>query len=210
MKRLIHKQRVPYGGLYELSSPKSGFVGSGFNFYAIEASVLKYRRANGIPVGIGFQDELETLLCEKYPDECKETDPKIPGKPERLRLGDVILGTRVMIAFVVSGMKVVPDTEAERRAQICSACKYNVPFSKPCGGGCGELKDIVRRIVGNRKTSVEEKLNSCHVCHCYLTAAVWIPAEIQIKPLSDDKKSQFEKIAHCWKKQSLLTNTKNI
>lgn len=199
MQKLIHQNRVPYGGLYEIRRPEIGMVGLGSTFDQLEMSVRAYRKANGIPSGLGFRDELEQVVCESYPVECTNNDPKsLPGL-KRLRLGDVIEGTRVMAKFIASGMKVVSDSEAARRAGVCSSCKYNIHFPKPCGGHCGELKSLVLSLIGNRPTPKSDSLKSCAICACYLEAAVWIPLDIQRAPLSDDKKAQFNQISWCWK-----------
>ena len=109
-----------------------------------------------------------------------------------------------MISFKAAGSPIVSRDEANRRAEICSKCKFNVRFPKPCNGYCGELREIVTALVGSERTSYEEKLESCSICGCYLSAAVWMDLGTQIKPLSQEIKNQFESVSWCWKKQSLL------
>lgn len=205
--KLIHKNRVPYGGLYELNQKEIGMVGRGTTFDQLEASVLAYRHANGIPIGLGFIDELEAAVCSEYAVECKETDPNVPSMVHRLRLGDVITGTRVMMSFYAKGKPIVSAQEASRRAEICAiTCKnkFNVHFAKPCGGWCGELRDVVKTLVGNQTTPYEDKLESCSICGCYLTASVWMDLKTQVAPLTQAQKNQFESVEHCWKKESLV------
>lgn len=205
MKRLIQSGRVPYGGLFQVNRPAEGMVGQGSTFDQLERNVLAYRRANGIPVGLGFSDELMSLVCQLYPVECKETDPRmLPDKPTRLRFSDVVTGTKVMVSLATASNPIVSPEEAARRANICAVCKYNVQFSKPCGGICAALKQVVKAAIGNRSTPRASELNACQICKCYLESAVWVNAALQIKPLSDNQKAQFELVPNCWKKASLL------
>lgn len=213
VKRLIDRGRVPYGGNYSINRPDLGMVGSGYLFESLVASVTKYRKANSIPIGLGFVDELERLVCEEYPDECHESNPLIPRKPHRLGLSDVINGTKFAMNFTLATLKegkrpIVDLAEATRRANICAdQCgkKYNVPFTKPCGGHCGELLAIVRALVGNQETPRKDELNACFICHCALESAVWVRLDVQMKSVTDEQKAQFESVPWCWKKQSLIT-----
>jgi hypothetical protein len=201
MKKLHHTQTVPYGGQYVINRSDLGFVGSGSTFDMLENSVKAYRKANGIPIGIGFLQELESAVCDLYPAECEESDPNLPpDRPRRLRLNDVIVGSKTMLNFWLAGNPIVSQEEMERRVNICVSCKYNVQFPKSCGGGCGELKELVLSIVGNRATPRSSELNSCAICACFLEAAVWLPVDIQVKALSDAQRAQFSHVPWCWKK----------
>lgn len=212
VKRLIDRGRVPYGGGYTVNRPDLGMVGYGTLFDGLVASVAKYRRSNSIPIGLGFPDELERLVCELYPAECHDCNPLIPGKPHRLGLGDVINGTKFAMNFTLATIKegqkpIVSLAEASRRANICAdlcAKKYNVPFAKPCGGGCGELREIVKALIGNQETPRKDELNACFICKCFLESAVWVRLDVQMKSVTDQQKAQFESIPWCWKKASLI------
>lgn len=204
MKRLIHHNRIPYGGGYSIDRRDLGMVGEGTTFDMLVARVSKYRKVNGIPIGLGFESELESVVCDKYPVECRETDQTIPPAPRTISYRELLTGTMVMVSMLKAGRPLVSQEEANRRAGICRKCIQQVEFTKPCGGLCPELKRIVTTIVGVQKIAEYGDLKSCNICGCYLTAAIWIPLEIQIQPLPDHVKMQFEKIPHCWKKQSLI------
>lgn len=208
MKKLIHINRVPYGGEYVLNRPDLGMVGSGSSFVQLEGRVRAYRHANSIPTGLGFQQELMQVVCEKYPQECTDAVPGEFSRPHKLGLNDVVLGTRIAFSMVSKGLSgetvVVDDAEANRRAEICAQCAFNVPFTKPCGGYCGELRDLVRRLVGNKEVKGASNLGACFLCHCFLESAVWVRLDIQVNPMPAELKAKFEAVERCWKKASLI------
>lgn len=194
---------VPYGGGYRIKDPLSGVEIFGTTFDMFLNRMREQRRANGFPIGLEFEQEMEQLACKFYPQECTNIDED-RIRPRNLGLHDVIVGTTVMAKFVVSGMKVVPQEEAERRASICVNCPYNTRFAKPCNGVCAELANLVKSIVGQVGTSKDASLHACNLCGCFLPAAVYLPLETQVPPLSDGQKAQFESVDKCWKKLSLI------
>lgn len=198
MNRLEYPKRIPWGGGYVINLPEQGLVGQGINFPALLRSVKEWRRANSLPLGLGLGDELERAVCKIYPVECTGA---INGKPRksRLDLSTVLRGTQVLLAFKLAGSPYVSQEEAERRAEICSRCPWNLEYAKPCGGNCGGLKEMVAAIVGDRRTSYDDRLKSCGVCSCINSAHVHMPLEILAKGVSEEMKEQFTTIPGCWK-----------
>jgi len=199
MKRLHNTNRIPHGGSYVLNLPERGLVGSGMNFAAIVRSISEWRRANSIPVGLGFESEVEQALCSKYEVECDDTVLSKPRKA-RLSLSTVLSGTKVLLAFKLAGSPYVTQEEANRRAATCSMCAWNQDYTKPCGGACGGLKEIVSQIIGNKTTPYDDKLKSCGVCSCFAAAHIWLPLNILENGVSSDQREQFAAINNCWKK----------
>jgi hypothetical protein len=196
--RLIAPSRIPYGGQYVLNLPERGMVGHGNNFEALLRSIKEWRRANSVPIGLGFDDEVEQAVCEKYAVEC-QAPPH--GKPRviRLSLSNVLQGTKVLLAFKLAGSPYVDQSEAERRASICAICPMNVDYAKPCGGNCGGLKEIVTTIVGGRKTSLNDRLKACSICGCVNAAHLLIPLDILAKGVTPEQQVQFSQVQNCWK-----------
>lgn len=189
--------------LWVINRPDGGLVGQGHTFPALLQNVINYRKANGLPIGLNFEDTLEQACCQQYPECCDTVDPRAPLKPRQLRHGHVIAGTRVMLSHIANMRELVPADEAERRAAICAKCPFNVRFTRGCMGViCGFLKEAVTRIVGGGATSLDDKLESCFICKCFLRPAVWVPREIQWDPLPDYEKQVFmeQAPAGCWKK----------
>ena len=197
------KSGVPYTGQYILDNKEKGFVGRGSNFTQLVTSIRAYRYSMGLPCGLGLEDEIEQEVCLKYAAECNETSPLIPNiHNRRLSFQDVINGTRALIAFKVAGSPLVDSVEAARRAKICAACPWNVDFQRPCNFICGELKDLVLKIVGSSTTPHDDSLRSCAICSCHNQAQVWLPLEISTAGLSDRQKEQFAMASQtvgCWK-----------
>jgi len=200
--KLKGRHVVPYGGRYELNLPDKGMVGMGTTFPMLSNNIRNYRKANAIPIGLGFEDELEREVCAKYPNECDETDARIPDRNRRCTFDDVILGTKVMVRLKLSGNKLVSQDEANRRAKICATCPNNISPVLPCGGVCGELATVITSIVGGNGTPFDPKLNSCAICCCFLSASVWVALEVQTPDLPELYKLQFrtaKEMIGCWK-----------
>lgn len=194
------KSEPPYGGEWILNRHDIGIVGKGYIFDVLVDNCRQWRIANGIPVGLGFVQEVEKACCQAKPDHCVPCDPVL--HPRRLTFGDVMTGTQSMLRFIVAGRPLVTGDEAERRAAICAKCPFNVPFSTPCGGICDSLKKMVQAVVGAVTTSQDHALKSCYFCGCFLQSAVWLPVDIQLKPLTQAQKDKLNSVPNCWKKEN--------
>lgn len=198
--RIKAKAACPYGGQYKLENKAKGLVGIGTIFTQLVDSVKEYRRANGLPIGLGLEEEIEVETCLKYPDCCSDTHPGVP-QSRRLTLEDVMHGTKLMVMHRMSGSPLVSEQEATRRAAICASCPYNGSFSKPCST-CDYMKDTVQAVIGSKATKYDDRLKSCLICGCYLSISVWVPLDMQLKVLSATQRYQFETAAQtvgCWK-----------
>lgn len=199
--KILIKSQIPYGGGYHYKDPNSGMHIYGTTFAMVVNRVVEHRRANGYPIGLGLEDEIEEQLCLSYPNECSDAPEGIPRKKE-LTLSDVVAGTRVMMSFERNGSQLVSREEAERRAKICLGCPYNASFIKPCSGICQELKNIVDWITERQGTQYDSKLYSCNICGCFLQAAIWLRLEDQCVGVNEEQKPKFEYTQAkygCWK-----------
>lgn len=164
--------------------------------------VREHRQANGFPIGLEFEQEIENYICLNQSTECHPFDERIP-RNKKFVIGDIIRGTSVMLQHWIAGSPVVPREEAENRAQICLKCPHNSSYSKPCSIGiCGELKQVVSRIVDHQGTRYDKDLQACAICGCFLQAAIWVPLEVQCKGVTDEMKEQFKYTKEhysCWK-----------
>lgn len=199
--KIIARNRIPYGGLWSYRDPFTGTVLSAVTWENLIRIATEHRRANGNPIGAGFEQEVESQLCLNHPDECDGVD-ELQLKKHELTLSDILHGTRVMISQGLSGNQLVPVEEAMRRGAICKACPLNSSFIKPCSGICPELKELVRRITDAYGTEYDRYMHSCRICHCFLEAAIKLPLEVQCVGVTDEMKRQFA-IAKdrygCWK-----------
>lgn len=202
--RLRSKQGVPYGGVFDLNLPEKGMVGRSYNFEGLLGKIAEYRHANGIPMGVGFVEEVEQEVCLRYPQESIETDARVPDTTMRLTWEDIIAGTRHLTSFVAAGRPLVDRAEAERRAAICSTCPFKGDFVKQCGQLCGALLEMVNSVTGGQKTNYDSRLQSCRVCKCHCQAIIWVPLEFQTAHLTDLQRQQYQlarDLHGCWKAQ---------
>lgn len=196
--RLEFPNRIPYGGQWRYTEPSTGQFISAVTWDNLLNNIRAHRRANGIPIGLGFEDEVEQAVCREHPEECTGYDENYPRK-RSLTLSDVVNGTIVMMAFKLAGSPLVDRAEAERRGAICKQCPYNMTFAKPCSGVCPELLAVVNTITGHVGTHYDQYLHSCTVCGCFLQAAIWLPMEIQCKGVNETMRNQFSNVQGCWK-----------
>lgn len=196
--------------MWRINRPDLGFVGEGYLFDLLARRCADWRRANGVPIGLGFEQELINNLCAIYPKHCETEDPRAPLDPGgfRLRLGDVVAGTKVWAQQMLSGRKIVDAAEANARAQTCFNCKMKVPFPAGCGGHCGELVEFVKQMTGSSgvKLQLEDQLReqACYICHCFLVASAWVPIDVQLSVLTPDQRIKFEQVkGHCWKAKAI-------
>lgn len=200
--RLKTKSAVPYGNTFTLNLPELGMKGSGTTFEMLMANLREFRRVNAIPIGLGFEDEVEQQICNRYPAECINVDPRIPNLQERLGYQDIVHGTEAFARLKLSGKPLVDQEEANRRASTCAVCPMNSDFLKPCGWLCGELKALADSVLHGRTTPYDDRLRSCRICRCFNGIAVHFPVDVQIHSLSDAQKAQFEYAQeqfNCWK-----------
>lgn len=197
--RIRNRGIVPYGGMWRTRDRMTGIPVEGTNFNMVVNRIRDARKANGIPEGIGFEDEVEKWLCEDHPTECELYDPNAP-RQRSLTITDVIHGTKVLLAFKMAGSPLVSAEEANRRAAICNGCQFNIQFPKPCSGICPDLKRVVEGIIGNQRTSLAQDNRSCSICGCFTESQVWLPLDILDRGLTDEMRNQFNSIPHCWKK----------
>lgn len=208
--RIKAKDQPGPQSMWIINRPDIGMVGNGYRFIVLSQHVQDWRRANGWPIGLDFEQELENALCQEYPDYCESDDPRAPINPKgrRVSLGDIIGGTRVWLKQALSGRQVVSAEEANARANVCLNCPMKVPFPGGCGGHCGELVDWMKDLTGSGKFKLaqEDALNqqACFICNCFLQAAAWVPVDVQISVLSEHQKIQFKQmLPNCWKAKAI-------
>jgi len=89
---------------------------------------------------------------------------------------------------------------AEKRALQCSKCKFNVAL-EDSNAFRQWTNDIAIQCVGQRKTSLDSKLNTCAICSCVLKSKVHI--DTKLDPFTP-KQVERMKSVNCW--QLALSN----
>ena len=199
--RLKSRILMPHGGLFYIKDPLTGYPLEGTMFNMLFDRAVAYRRANSIPIGLDFEEQIEAQVCEKYPDEC-EINRRALGIPGvQPGLYDVARASAIMIKHKVSE-ELVPQEEANRRAAICAVCPLRAQMTLPCSRCFSALENVVGWIVGGRGTPHDEKLAACGICKCYISASVWLPLTTQCLGLTDEMRDHFAFARtnfNCWK-----------
>lgn len=200
MNRLKFKSRIPYGGSYSLNFPEKGMVGKGNNFDSLIRSLSEWRRANSVPIGLGFEDEVEQELCLLYPNECSPEGKRI--RKRQWGMMDIVRGTIAFIAQKLSGESLVDQAEASRRSELCSRCPAAVEFRKPCTGLCSQLVELMSS-TKHKHTPTDSDTRACSICRCWTKVAVWFPLSTQCVAVDAEMKQAFSDLQQtypCWKK----------
>lgn len=200
--KLNSRSLVP-PGLFRYRHPVSGLEMSRHAWSLLRSDVDQHTQSNGYPAVT--DEEIEAQMCERMGEKvadqyCDGRGLSVNGIT--LHWKELMAGTAVLLSHLLGGRKVVSQEEAERRAAICAPCPRNSTFSKPCGGLCPELEDVVKAVVGGGKTSLDDKLEACSVCGCVNRAQIWTPIDALAAGSGPDF---IEKAPEpCWKRKALI------
>lgn len=200
--KLASRSLVP-PGTFRFRHPISGHEEAFHAWGLLRSWVTAHCEANSYPPV--SDDEIEAQICERLGPAtaerlCEGSGLSVNGVS--LHWKELMGGTAVLASHLLGGRRVVEQEEAERRAGICVVCPRNSIFSKPCGGNCPELDDVVKGVVGGGTTTRDADLHACSVCLCLNRAQVWVP----IATLAVGTDADFiEKAPEpCWKRAGLL------
>lgn len=158
--------------------------------------VRDHRVANGYPISMDFEREVEMGVCKEIPEACKEVNGRL--LPLRMKIANVMRFTITLGESILKGSPRVDDKEANRRASICSDCSANVR-AEGCGGcNSAVVNEMVEKITGAKPTNYDDKLESCKYCGCFNKAQVWFPLDLLQKHTSEEIRKELPE--HCWKK----------
>ena len=184
---------VPPDG-YRYTDPVSGFKIHSFDYRDWVEQEQKHLQANGREVPTNLELQMQEQLCMTLPPGwCLYDDPNRDRVlPFNLDWKEVMTAAARFSDWVVGGMKLVDQKEAERRATICTRCYLNVHV-----GGCSACQAIVAKLSEGLTTKQDVHLKSCGACKCNLKAKVHFPIETLDKENPGVQKLYPE---HCWMK----------
>jgi len=197
--RLRSRGVIPHGGYFHVLDPLTGVRSSAVHWDHLVIKVRDERKANGAPIGLELEDEIEAWACLAHPEEVEVFDERLP-KRRSLNLDDVVRGTETLAAFKMAGSPLVSQAEANRRANICAKCPMNISWSQSCSI-CSKVENVVMKIVGNVRTERDQQLFSCSICGCSLKAAVHLPNDILNKANNAEMNEAFSvaaQVFNCW------------
>lgn len=128
----------------------------------------------GIVVPIDYLQIFNDELCHQIDIQCEGIAPAT-DETRTLTAADVTRFLKVMAAWI-KNREMVSQAEAERRAEICVGCRYNVPVTgcSVCQGIAGKIANLI----GSRTTRLDSQLRGCAVCACENKAQVHLPLDI--------------------------------
>jgi hypothetical protein len=128
--------RIPLKG--ELPNPQE-----------VIAALMEYRLENNIEVG-SPEGDLEEYVCSTFPTWCRReagTPQPIQTVPGRRNV-DLVIGWANHLYVHVGRLQLIPQKEAEERANICKNCPMQMEWSRdcpPCVTSAQRLLSILRQ-----------------------------------------------------------------
>lgn len=140
---VLDKTKVPYPGYFKCRQP--GLAEPIRHPYFIETKnkVIRYRKANGLPISGEFDREFEDCVCAEQPEICGEIET---GEAPPANLGERLLKFgRSMMKWKNSGWSVVEPAVYEQRWQACLGCEFwngepYFGYGRCLKCGCSRLK----------------------------------------------------------------------
>ncbi len=198
MLALKNRNIVPAGG-FRYTQRESGVTMAAHTFNQLCELVKNHRQANGYPLSIDYEAEIEMQLCLQLDrEECKQVKAEI--KPRQLGFADVMRFTKTLGESVLKGNPRVDKEEANRRALICTGCNANVKAMGCSGCNSKRVASLITTLTGTDKTDHDEKLDSCAYCGCFNKAQVWFPLDILQNNVKESINNALPE--HCWKKKN--------
>lgn len=188
---------VPSGG-WVYVHPHTGFKITAPTWNDLITRIRNYRLANGMSLGVNFEEAIGSEICQQQgwnEPRCMQEEPT-PLKQRVIGMHDVVSFLKVLKHWLIKNPSLVPIEEANRRAQICTTCPYNVNI-QGCAG-CTNIAGMIFNATGDRETQYDQQLKNCQICGCVNKVQVWVPKETLDQGLSPEMREDLPN--WCWKK----------
>jgi hypothetical protein len=131
------------------------------------------------------------------PDEHRRTTKGRTGW--KIEMSRAFRGLKALSSWFGKGW--VSQEVAEARASVCVNCNLNLDLN--CAScKAGSFAAQLARLVGNKKTSLDAKLDHCDACGCALKLKVWAPTSVVLSNTTPATMSQLPEA--CWiRKESI-------
>lgn len=168
--------------------PDTGFAYEEATEKALIQRIVNYRAQNNLSIIQQLDQVLQNYWCS-LPENAGECEP---CKLKRSFLAYVKGGIALLDNILYGPEARVSQAEAERRAEICIKCPFNI---NPDKGWFDIWADnMAQKSVGDIKTKHHAKLFNCEVCSCNLRAKVWYKGDMG---LNNDQKQLMAGVG-CW------------
>ena len=166
----------------------------------LQRATLQHLKVNNVALPKGdFKQWFEDAMCRQqgYGDPYCGTAPTVLQKQaSTVTWPQLERFAKTMWGLIKTGLKLVDQEEADRRAAICAECPLNKEFGLGCQG-CRGLLARAKDALGSRATGHEDKLKDCLACGCTLKLKVWIPTEVLDKGEQGSAKPEYA--SGCWR-----------
>lgn len=163
-------------------------------------NINEYRVTNSLPLG-DANAEAQDWLCRTSGARCVPAVPveHVPGR--KARAVDVARFLWALAAWMKT-TETVSQEEADRRAEICIGCPFNVPVDDTACWGCFNLTARIMRVIGNRRTRFDEGLKFCGLCGCSNVVSAFVPLSVLGKAHKlEEFPADIGNGAPCWKRR---------
>jgi len=189
VKELKQKNKAPPGG-WRYTDPDTGFRFKRryARFSELEDHVRRYRLLNDLPSIPSLSLVIQDWLCSQSNMESYCRGIEVVSRT----LKQYLKGAQASAKMIAAGEKAyVPQQVAEARAEVCVSCRYNKKSDKH--SRLQRYTDkYVKSMVGDRRTSFDEKLHSCDICSCPLRPKVHVSQRIIEESLTRGERKIFK------------------
>lgn len=198
MFALRNKMETPPGG-WRFPRPDGSLI-TGGDVFDLAKKVSDYRIINNIPLG-DPESEIQDFLCRQNPHPpCGPANRPQPKPGVKAKGVMVARFLNAMAQWMVHGGHVEQE-EAERRAEICAGCPWNTFLDDAACFGCFGLTEKVMKIIGNRKTRMDDSLRFCGLCGCSNAVSAFVPMDILARAHKlDEFPADVGGGVPCWKR----------
>lgn len=172
---------VPPGG-WHFKDP-SGYrvpaTGEAVGFLDLVSMVQKHRLENRLEIG-NPEADVEGYLCTTFPHLCgihhMPRGAYVVNNAAQERFVDVILAwANTLLDYIHQGkVERVPESEANRRGEICRACPFNVVWEDQCGPCTATAQRALATIRSGLDVSHFQRMHYCRHHRFDARTAVWL------------------------------------
>lgn len=164
---------------------------TGIDFRDLVKNVQRFRAENGLAFGDAEAD-ISRYICTNHPRFCTGTDGMEPSSTvvNLQQLMEDVGQWAKSLLFDKKTRGFVNDTEAERRALICTNCEFNKPWRAACSSCVAAVERNSASVREGRDTPTSRILGGCVKMRHDNRSAVFLD--------SDNFQDKPELPGNCW------------
>lgn len=171
---------TPPGGWRYLVPDTEKLIGPFSGWGQLHDMLAGHYRAAGYEMPADIFDKVQAYICEQSPEHCGVASPEAKEENRIVKAfkqgkHTFHLAIRCLSTLVShrAGSGEKPPLELqEKRAAVCVACPKNTEVEGCSMCNFKQLKRLVEKLVGAKKTTLDAQLKFCEVCHCANSAKI--------------------------------------